>query len=541
MPQPEILQTRVEAGRVLGISQAERSLALPLVLLMAGFLLRLGNAALRFLNADEALHYLLSVQPTLAAAYKASLTTVHPPLLIIFLHYWGMLGQSEFFLRLPSVFASILFCWLMFQWLKRVTNDEAALIGLAFFLFSPSLIQISSEIRQYALLWLFCAASLYFLERAFESDSALMVLCSGVALYLALLTHYSALIFALTVGVYGLLKFARGRTRSSILFPWVLVQACGLAVCVFLFKTHISRIRSNGETESVIGTYLSRSVLQPREHILTFIFRSNIRLFHYFFSQEVIGSVALVLFVVGIVWLARRGGKPNLDQRASSRLLAFLLGFPLVVNCILGLVRIYPYGGTRHNSYLAIFAFPAIAIALARWRPPKSWWKPAALAAILAACNLFPTPLGEFLRLRNQERKLMAEAVETLRSSPAGSTIFTDDQGGLLLSYYMCGSKVIQIEEPVFQPFMRARCGDRWVISLDPDWWIFKTATFPGTMREVQQTYSLRPGTPLMLFQAGWFIDKQMELHKEYQGYGCREPKNFGQNIFICEIRVPGP
>ena len=79
--------------------------ALLLVLLTLGFALRFWNAAYRFLNADEALHYLLSVQSSLTAAYRASFTTVHPPLLIIFLHYWGMLGRSELFLRLPSVIA----------------------------------------------------------------------------------------------------------------------------------------------------------------------------------------------------------------------------------------------------------------------------------------------------------------------------------------------------------------------------------------------------------------------------------------------------
>ena len=538
MPQSKILPAVAKVPGDSGGPPSRLVSYLPLFLVALGFLLRFGNAAFRFLNADEALHYLLSVQPSLAAAYKASLTTVHPPLLIIFLHYWGMLGHSELFLRLPSVLAGTAFCWIMFAWLKRVTNNRTALIGLVLFLFSPALVQTSTEVRQYPLLWLFCASSLYFLERGFEDDSGLMVLGSGIALYLALLTHYSALIFAFTLGAYASARFLGAQFPRRILLSWMGVQLVGLAICALLYRTHISVIRSNGQTESVTSTYLSRSVLSVHEHIFTFIFRSDIRLFHYLFSQEVVGFVALALFLAGLVWLVRDRGIV-VDERLRRRQMAFLFVFPLFVNCALGLLRIYPYGGTRHNSYLAMFVFPAIAIALEWWRPVRAWWKPASLAAVLTVCNLFPTPLGEFMRLRNQKRGLMTQAVNALRSASAHSTIFTDDQGGLLLSYYMCGDrKVVQIEQPVFRHFMTAQCGDRSVISIDPDWWIFKTATFPDTMREVQQTYRLKPGTPLVLFQAGWFIDRQSALHKEYEQYGCTQPKNFGQNIFMCPIRV---
>ena len=59
--------------------------AVPYLLLGLGFLVRFVRAGSWFLNADEALHYLLSSQPTLALAYRASLTTAHPPLLILFI------------------------------------------------------------------------------------------------------------------------------------------------------------------------------------------------------------------------------------------------------------------------------------------------------------------------------------------------------------------------------------------------------------------------------------------------------------------------
>src|SRR5436309_6500353 len=77
----------------------------PPALVLAGLLVRLVGAHSRFLNADEAMHDLFSLQPSFSATYQASLHTAHPPLLIILLHYWGMISSAEFFLRIPSVIA----------------------------------------------------------------------------------------------------------------------------------------------------------------------------------------------------------------------------------------------------------------------------------------------------------------------------------------------------------------------------------------------------------------------------------------------------
>lgn len=514
-------------------------LKIPLILVAAGFLLRLGNAAYRFLNADEALHYLLSVQPSLAATYRATLTTAHPPLLIVFLHYWGMLGRSELFLRVPFVIAGTLFCWIVFCWLQRVRDEATALFALVLLLFSPALIVLSAEVRQYPLLLLFCACSLYFLDRAIEDGSARLMLAASLFLYLALLTHYSSLIFALTVGVYALIRFVGSKASKTLVTTWALAQAGALALIAYMAVHHISKIKSSGLENSILGTYLRRSVLQPGQNPLVFIARSNLRLFHYFFSQAAVGAVALALFLIAIALLFRGGSNVRSTQLPSDRQFAVLLTLPLVVNCILAVFKAYPYGGSRHDSYLSIFALSAVAIALARWNPRLPLAKPALIGVVLAACNLFPTPQGEYIRRKDQSRKLMTDAIASLNALPPKSTILTDDQGGLLLSYYLCNNmRVAQIEQPHFEFFMRARCGDKSVISLDPDLWIFKAETFPETLRSAQQTYSLAPGTPLWFFQAGWFIDKERSLREELRGYGCSNPQDFGRNMLLCRITV---
>src|ERR1700674_931022 len=102
--------------------------ALPLFLIAGCLAARLVLAHRTFLNPDEVLHYLLSAQASLALVYKASLTTAHPPLLLVLLHYWRLLGNSELVLRLTSVLTGTAFCWIMFQWLQRVSDRSSALV-----------------------------------------------------------------------------------------------------------------------------------------------------------------------------------------------------------------------------------------------------------------------------------------------------------------------------------------------------------------------------------------------------------------------------
>ena len=507
-------------------------------LLAAGLLARLGMASWSFLNPDEALHFLLSEQPSLRLAYQASLTTAHPPFLILLLYYWRWLGRSELVLRLPSVLAGTAFCWVMFLWLRRVRDKTTALIGLTLFLFAPSLILLSAEIRQYSLLLFFAAGALYFLDRALLENSFCFMVLSGLALDFALLTHYSALIFALTIGIYALLRLRAARVRPAVIACWIGGQCCALAVVTFLFKTHIRLLRSEGLPQEISDTWLRTSIFHSgREHGAVFAVRNTIRLFHYFFSQGAIGVLALLLFVVGTGWLVwRERGETANDDRPSSRQLGFLLLFPFAVNCGLALTGIYPYGGTRHNAMLEIFATPGISIGLACWKSSPAWLKPAGIAAALLFCNLFPNPTGAYIRPRDQHKPLMTNAVDFLRdSAPPSSIVVADNGGGLLLSYYLCHRNVVQFQPP-YQPFQESHCGNYSVITSAP---VFSARVDTAALQSIGQYYALTPGTPVWIFEAGWIVDKEHDPAAELRQAGCPDPRMFGRNVVMCRTAIP--
>ena len=515
-------------------SQKQTPDLIPVSLVAVGLLLRFALAWCTFLNPDEILHYLLADQPSIGKAYRASLTTAHPPLLILFLYYWRMLGHAEWILRLPSVLAGTAFCWITFLWLNKVASRSAALTGLALLLFSPSLIRLSAEVRQYALLLCFSAIALYFLERAFSEKSANMMLLSLAALYLALLTHYSALIFALSIGIYALIRLYRG-TTARVTITWIIGEVVALALCIFLYATHIARLNSSGQPLE-IETWLASSIYHPgHDHVAVFVFRTTIRLFHFLFSQGAIGVLGLVCFLIGVtgLWIGERrcasaSGKP------SSRQLGLLLVLPFVINCALALAGLYPYGGTRHNALLAGFAMSGIAIGLSRWTDHERWGKKLVLvlALVLVICSVFPSPTGAYIQPRNQSRKLMEESVEFMHQQiPPGSVLFTDNGGGLSLSYYFCHQRVIQYELP-FQPFLQSNCSGLHVITPAPN---FKTLPDRSALSAIDPYVRATPAAQIWFFQAGWIAGKE-DIRRTLLQTGCHDPRRFGQNILLCQL-----
>jgi hypothetical protein len=507
----------------------------PPLLVAGGLLARLFSARGKFLNADEAMHYLLSIQPSLRATYNASLNTTHPPLFIIFLHYWGMISSNEFVLRLPSVLAGTAAGAFLYAWVRQVCGRATALIALSLYLFSPALIYTSAEVRQYALLLCFSSAALFLLERGLIRHSALWLLCSAIALYLALLTHYCALIFALSIAIYGLLRIISGKQNRTVVFTWSLTQAGFAFIAAWLWKTHISPIRRRSLTQDVAESYLRGSLFHPgQENFLAFIARANLRLFHFLFSEGAVSALGLVLFAAGIAILFRGCRSTACTETKTNRLLATGLLLPFVINCAAALAGVYPYGGTRHDSYLAIFAMPAVAVAIARWRPRSTPATVLLLALALAVCNFTVVPAGAYIRPKNQSIGLMASAVEYLqRSVPPGSIIVTDYESGLLLSYYVCHKDITHPGQPEGE-FYYAQCGPYQTASLLPRLWVFRTTQLPAQLREVAARTSA--GQQMWLFQAGFIVDREPELQALLAGHGA--PQKFGANILICRISM---
>jgi hypothetical protein len=508
---------------------------LPALVLAAGFGARLFEAGAYFLNPDEALHNLLASQPSVGLAYKAALTNAHPPLLILVLYYWRALGQSELMLRMPSVLAGTACCWLAYLWLKDVSDRSTAFIGLLLFAFAPTLIGLSAEIRQYALLLFFMSGCLYLSERAIRQNSTALMILFSLSLYGALLVHYSSLLFAFTMGVYMLVRLYPYTERLRLIAVWAAGQIGGLALSAYYLITHVARLKQSGMAQGIAETWLRKSIFHSGEnHVAAFVAVQTLRVFTYLLSHGVGGTLALAAFLVGMVSLLKN---PSTGKRPAARELALLLGLPFVVNCGVALAGLYPYGGTRHNAFLALFGLSGAGVGLTAWKPRRTWIRPLVIFSCLAFCNRFPAPPPQ-IKAKNHGRILMRDAAESLRgSAAAGSIIFADYQSGLLLGYYVCGHGVVQTFLPL-QAFVRNECGPYTAITTRPQEWKFYASDLPGQLASVAQAYNLAPGTKLWLFDAGWITDSTPVLRKQLRQLGCKAPQSFGENILLCQIAI---
>ena len=439
LPTPEIAMSE-NPGRQSG-AQVFCPLFISSILLLA-FLLRLWKASGTFLNLDEAMHFLAANRPSLSEAYRASLGLAHPPLLILLLNVWRRLGTSELVLRLPSVFAGTIFCWILFKWLTRLLGPVSGYVGLILVAFLPPFVELSSEIRQYALLLCFSMAAAYVLELALDEISTGKMVMFFVLLYLAMLTHFSALLFTGTVAVYSAWRLTGLRAGHHLIGTWIAGQVGCAGLFTYLYLTHITNLK-NSTAAKHMGVLLGNSYFHPaRDHLVPFVFARTFGVFQYTFGQLAIGDIAAIMFLGGIGLLLRGKEIERLkiedDGIHLSRRLAVFLILPFVITCVAAIADLYPYGGTRHSAFMIPFAVTGVSLAIAKLtRQRLVTLLPPDFSVVV--CQIFGAPHRPYMHREDQRRANMTQAIDAIRRQVSpGGTIFVDFQTNFLLRFYLC-------------------------------------------------------------------------------------------------------
>ncbi len=504
--------------------------------LAASFLLRLFLSSGTFLNPDEALHFFIANRESWSAAYKASLTMAHPPLLIFVLYWWRHVGTSQIILRLPLVIAGTAFCWFFFKWLEMLFGSTVALVGLLFAALLPPLVILSAEVRQYELLLLFLMAGAWLLERAFAEDSPILMLLSAGCLYLALLSHYSAVWFVTALGIYSLLRLMRRPASTNVMTAWVTGQLGALALLAFLYVTHLSKIKRTTMAEQAFDGWLYKSYFHAgHDHIFTFVLARTFSVFQFLLGQSAIGDLACLLFIAGIVLLWR--GKFAKQRRE----LAILLTLPFVLNSIAALLDVYPYGGTRHSVFLAIFGLAGISICIAQIAGGRVARAVGLTLAIIILCAAFRSVRHPYIERIDQSSANMAHAVAFIQNNVAPSDIiFVDYESGLELGHYLCRQSPIQYED-MAKGFLVFHCDGRKIVSTINDLWAFDPQMFVEQLKQLQAQVPLQAGTRVWVIQTGWIVTLAADLKTKYPLLKDAPVQTFGKNIQILPLDAQTP
>jgi uncharacterized membrane protein len=508
------------------------------VVLLA-FLLRLWKASGTFLNLDEAMHFLAANKLTLADVYQTSLNLAHPPLLILLLHEWRKLGTSELFLRLPSVVAGTIFCWIFFRWLTQLLGPIVGWIGFILVSFLPVFIELSAEVRQYPLLLGFMMASAYLFELALSKNSAGKMVGSFFFLYLAMLTHFSAILFAGAIGAYSMWRLVSQRPAPRLVAVWIVGQAGAVGLLVFLYVVQISKLKESSSAQHMQLLLANSYFHWGQQHLLGFVFARTFGVLQYTFGQLAVGDIAGILFVAGII-LLWTGKDASEDAGSSSRQLGLLLTLPFAINCLAAIFDLYPYGGTRHSAFLLPFAIAGVSLTIAKLTRQRIATALGIAVLTVTVCQLFGAPHRPYMKREDQRRETMMQAMDTIRQSAASEDIiFVDFQTSFLLRFYLCPEISFSGLSP--SDFRAFSCGGHRVIATSSETNVFTADSFPRLWNELLNAYDLKAGQTIWIFQAGWDIGLAQELHEKHPEFRDLKPEFFGRNISWFKLTVGQP
>ena len=502
--------------------------------LVAGFLARVYAAASTYLNPDEVLHYIILNQESLLYAYNVSLTNAHPPLIYLLLYYWSFLGRSELMLRLPSVLAGTVFCWAAYKWIGNLFGKAAGIIALILAAFLPVMIALSAEVRSYALL-LFCeTTALYLVEEALEQDSVHKTVLFAVFLYLAILSHYSAIFFVFAAGIYVLARVIESYHSRNVVITWAAGQVGALAIYWFLDVTHLSKIKNYILTWQV--SFDQNYSHTSHQHFLTYTWERTTDIFLFLFNNRfLIHGLLLIWIAASIVILLWEGAFQRTNLR--TRLTGVLLLAPIVAVFVAGIFKYYPYIGSRHTVFLAPFLMATLSFSIATISGRKLWTA-IVIAALFVGSTYTGSKLSEpFLSKENQDIALMKDTVKYIHQTiPPGDRIVTDYQSAIMFVYNFCGSQQILPVGAFSLPVSRFKCHGYTIASYQA--WEMQAPFFLANFPRIARAQNLKPGDKVWVVQSGWGVTLARELISSNPQFCCLKFKNFGDNISIFQLAV---
>jgi hypothetical protein len=142
----------------------------------------------------------------------------------------------------------------------------------------------------------------------------------------------------------------------------------------------------------------------------------------------------------------------------------------------------------------------------------------------------------------DQNATNMAAAMEFVKLNVDPSDlIFVDYQTDLILGHYLCQQRPISFD-PAPTDFEQFSCAGHRVASTDyKSEWMFWSDNFPNAWQRLEQSYSLKPGTTVWIFQAGWGIGLPEDLQKHFAEFHDLRFQSFGNNIKIFKMTVGQP
>lgn len=360
-------------------------------------------------------------------------------------------GNNEYALRLLPLLCALISLPLFAAVARRVLAPGAALLALALFSLSPTLIGFGSQVKQYsmdvAMVLAMTVLTLRCWERRVTSRGASDTAFLGVAGFVAVWFSHTTVLVLIALGLALLFEalYQEERVYLRELFPIAILWSGG-SLAMLTLGTQMSA-STYAYMQGYWGEGFMPVAMQSRAELL-WLWRA----FRGFFQNQFwypLPGVAVLLMLVGGVALIRYRRWP-----------ALVILAPLGITLAASAARQYPFGD-RVSLFLLPFILLLLVEGIDRVRlAAQSAWRPLG-AIVVALAMLLPTyPLYAFYPWYPEQAMPEVLAYVQTRRQPE-DTIYVYHGAWHAIGYY--GARY-GIE---LQAVVRGNCGDQRIILTD--------------------------------------------------------------------------
>jgi len=311
-------------------------------LTILGLFLRRYHLAARSLWVDEAMLFHISRGNFWEILFKNATMSSAPPLYPFLLRGIQVLGDSEIVLRGFSMAAGALAIPLLYFLFRKWLSKWAAWLATALFTIAASQISYSQQVREYSLTVLFSIGMILtawnYVEKPGWRNLVILTIVWVVGIWL----QFGLSVLGLSLNLVFLACWIKHRDLRT-LFQWAVGQVLPLisVLLIYILALRYQYIAGGSGIQ-----YLAQGYWDPATRTLgTFILDQTLDLIHFTFADV---NFFPILLVIGLASTLMYKG------RHSVLIWVFI---PIGLTLILGLLRIYPYLGTRHDIFLTPLVF----------------------------------------------------------------------------------------------------------------------------------------------------------------------------------------
>ncbi len=322
------------------------------------------------MTIDEATTFLVYVQVPLKDVFLNNPINTNNHFLntlLIRLSTW-ILGDSDFSVRLPSLFGHFLYIFFSFKLIHSISHKTIVILtGIVLLHLNPYFMDFFGLARGYSLSWGLMMASMFYLYRYVEEKKNKYInwsfIFAGLSVYsiLIALNYFLALIVAFNF--IFLRDFLKNKIDTSVLIYFLKKNTAAILTSIALFALlvyPISRVSANNEFYGERGSFYNDTVLSLINQSLF-----GKRYFGLDFP-EVLFGIALITYLSVIFYSSKKlfSKKINLStEQVGNRITgAFVFGILFTIACWSTIAQFHLLGTPFLADRTALIYFPLFSI-----------------------------------------------------------------------------------------------------------------------------------------------------------------------------------